>query len=159
MSSMLIQKGKKKRAVRKIGAARCEEVGVPMSDLIERNAAINALEEHRALFCDNTPESFSRLALEDKARVDEIDNAIATLVNLPSAEQMGWTPTSVRPPKEFEYVLVQLSCGYELKQYIPPRIKPKYKDGYWGESDGVDYDYFDVVAWRTLPEQYKEGGK
>ena len=82
------------------------------------------------------------------------------LSGLPAADQMGWTPTSVKPPKDFEYVLVQLSWGgYELKQYIPPRIKPKYKDGYWGESDGVDYDYFEVVAWRSLPEPYKEGEK
>lgn len=41
MSSMLIQKGKKKRAVQKIGAARCVE----MSDLIERKAALAAFEE------------------------------------------------------------------------------------------------------------------
>ena len=154
---MLIQKGKKKRAVRKIGAAQCAET----SNLIERNAAINALKETRSLYCDNTPESFSRLALEDKARVDEIDNAIATLVNLPSAEQMGWTPTSVKPPKEFERVFVQFTYGdYGMSRYIPPRFGGKKRpDGYWGYTDEVDYEYFDIVAWRPLPEQYKESEK
>ena len=70
----------------------------------------------------------------------------------------NWVPVGERPPKDFECVLIQLPWGgYELTQYIPPRIKPKYKDGYWGESDGVDYDYFEVVAWRPLPEPYREG--
>ena len=56
------------------------------SDLISRQAAIDALKEHRALFCDNTPNSFSKLPYGEKCRVDELDNAIATLVNLPSAQ-------------------------------------------------------------------------
>ena len=55
-------------------------------DCIERQAAIDALKEHRALFCDNTPETFSKLSYAEKSRVDELDMAIATLVNLPSAE-------------------------------------------------------------------------
>ena len=57
-----------------------------MSDLISRQAAIEALKEHRALFCDNTPDTFSKLSYAEKSRVDELDTAIATLVNLPSAQ-------------------------------------------------------------------------
>ena len=57
-----------------------------MSDLIERQAAIDALKEHRALFCDNTPDTFSKLSYAEKSRVDELDMAIATLINLPSAQ-------------------------------------------------------------------------
>lgn len=114
-----------------------------MSGLIERNAAINAL--------GDMPEGDDEWSVGCRNQWEWDTEA---LVNLPSAEQMGWTPTSVRPPKEFEYVLVQLSWGYELTQYIPPRINPKHKDGYWGESDSVDYDYFDVVAWMPLPEPY-----
>lgn len=73
-----------------------------------------------------------------------------------------WIPVGERPPKDFEHVLIRLPWGwgnYELTQYIPPRINPKYKDGYWGESDSVDYDYFDVVAWMPLPEPYREDKK
>lgn len=58
-----------------------------MDDLIRRQTAIDELKKGRALFCDNTPESFSRLSYGDKCRVDEIDNAIAVLVNLPPAQQ------------------------------------------------------------------------
>lgn len=57
-----------------------------MSDLISRQAAIDALKEHRALYCDNTPDTFSKLSYAEKSRVDELDTAIATLVNLPPAE-------------------------------------------------------------------------
>ena len=55
-------------------------------DLIKRQDAIDALKEHRALYCDNTPDSFSKLSYAEKSRVDELDTAIATLVNLPSAQ-------------------------------------------------------------------------
>ena len=57
-----------------------------MDDLISRQAAIDALKEHRALYCDNTPDAFSKLSHSKKSRVDELDTAIATLVNLPPAE-------------------------------------------------------------------------
>lgn len=57
-----------------------------MSDLISRQEAIDALKEHRALYCDNTPDAFSELPNTLKSRVDELDAAIATIVNLPSAE-------------------------------------------------------------------------
>lgn len=57
-----------------------------MGDLISRQAAIDALKEHRALFCDNTPDTFSKLSYGEKCRVDELDTAISTLVNLPSAQ-------------------------------------------------------------------------
>lgn len=57
-----------------------------MHNLINRQAAINELKANRLLYCDETPESFSELSYGDKCRVDEIDNAIATLLNLPSEE-------------------------------------------------------------------------
>ena len=56
-----------------------------MDDLISRQAAIERLKKHRKVFCKNHME-FTILSDKDKARVDEIDNAIATLVNLPSAQ-------------------------------------------------------------------------
>ena len=57
-----------------------------MDELISKKAAIDALKEHRALYCDNTPDAFSKLSHAEKSRVDELDTAIATLVNLPPAE-------------------------------------------------------------------------
>ena len=58
-----------------------------MQDLISRQAAIDALKGHRALFCDNTPDTFSKLSYGEKCRVDELDTAISTLVDLPPAQR------------------------------------------------------------------------
>ena len=60
-----------------------------MSDLISRQAVLDLLKEHRALYCDNTPDTFSKLSYADKSRVDELDTAIATIINLPSVENKG----------------------------------------------------------------------
>ena len=56
-----------------------------MSDLISRRDVIEKLRKHRMLFCKNRVE-YSALSKAEKARVDEIDNCIAELVNIPSAE-------------------------------------------------------------------------
>lgn len=60
--------------------------GKVCKDAVSRQAAIDALKEHRALYCDNTPDAFSKLSYAEKSRVDELDTAIATLVNLPSVQ-------------------------------------------------------------------------
>ena len=57
-----------------------------MNDLISRQVAVEALKKHRELYCDNTPDTFSKLSYAEKSRVSELDMAIATLVNSPSAE-------------------------------------------------------------------------
>ena len=68
-----------------------------------------------------------------------------------------WVPVGVRPPKDFESVYVQDRLGsHMISKYIPPRIKPKnHPDGYWGDTDYFEYDYFDMVAWHPLPKPYK----
>ena len=71
-----------------------------------------------------------------------------------------WIPTSVRPPKDFDRVYIQTKWGeHEICKYIPKKIKSEeYPDGFWGEADCPEYDYFEVVAWHELPETW-EGGK
>lgn len=93
-----------------------------MSDLISRQAAIDALKEHRALFCDNTPDTFSKLSYAEKSRVDELDMAIATLINLPSAQ-----------PERCE------DCGnFNNARLLIPQ--PERKKGKWikmSDADGI----------------------
>ena len=59
-----------------------------MNDLIDRKKVIQKLREHRRIFCPDNYHiyGFSILSKDEKARVDEIDNCIATIINLPSAE-------------------------------------------------------------------------
>ena len=93
--------------------------------LIDADTAIDELKKCRKIYCDNTPESFSLLSHSDKSRVDEIDNAIATLVNLPSVQpeqrQYGeWIP--------FEW-----SDNYSRK--IPlPKGSDSHMEEYWAEE-------------------------
>lgn len=56
-----------------------------MNDLISRQAIIEKMRNHRKLFCENHIE-YSILSKDEKARVDEIDNCIACLLNEPKAE-------------------------------------------------------------------------
>jgi hypothetical protein len=115
-----------------------------MSDLISRQAVLNALKEHRSLFCDNTPETFSKLSYAEKSRVDELDTAIATIINLPSVENKGeWIPVSERLPEEGTHILVSVSGEPDFVA----------TDDYY--SYGFDDWKDDVTAWQPLPEPYK----
>ena len=84
-----------------------------MSDTISRQAAIDALKEHRALYCDNTPDTFSKLSYAEKSRVDELDTAIATLVNLPSAQSERIRGRWIEKPHVHGVAYCSL-CDYEL---------------------------------------------
>ena len=55
-----------------------------MTVLIDRDQVVSKLQEHRRLFCpdDYYIYGFSKLSKEEKARVDEIDNCIAAIVDL-----------------------------------------------------------------------------
>ena len=127
-----------------------------MSELISKQTAIDALKEHRALYCDNTPDTFSKLSYTEKSRVDELDTAIATLVNLPSA-QPHWIPCGDRLPKKDGLYL----CWYEYYHWNKEKILPEYGIGYydsdfnfWGGevTNGKDAK---VLAWMPLPDPYK----
>lgn len=54
-------------------------------DLISRQRLLKELKHHKELFCRNRIE-FLGLSKNDKARADEIDNCIATVINMQSAQ-------------------------------------------------------------------------
>ena len=151
------------------------------NSLIKRQAAIDALKEHRALYCDNTPNSFSKLSYAEKSRVDELDTAIATLVNLPSAqpdlseysdklwrnayergkrdalEESQWIPCSDRLPEDSDYHdLWETPDGAVLWCKATGEIGV----GWYYEStknwcDLWDNGVKDVIAWMPLPDPYE----
>ena len=90
-----------------------------MDDLISRQAAIDCLKKHRTLYCNTTQDSFKRLQYPEKCRVDEIDNAIASLVNLPSIK------TEV------------LACGEGVLG-----AKPKREVGWWIS----EYGFYNIAS-------------
>ena len=94
------------------------------SDLISRQQAIDALKEHRALYCDNTPETFSKLSHVEKSRVDELDTAIATLVNLPTIQP---EPQEGRFERKRDGVLCSVChYGWEFITGVPAEVEREY---------------------------------
>lgn len=116
-------------------------------DLISRQAVLDLLKEHRALYCDNTPETFSKLSYAEKSRVDELDTAIATIINLPSVENKEeWIPVSERLPEK--NVKDYLACCED--GYVATIM---YDNGSWLINGN------NVIAWMPLPEPYKKEGE
>lgn len=93
------------------------------------------------------------------------------------ARDKQWVPVSKRLPKkgeatylctarwnsDEEYRTLEIEWGKiaDLDQAIVEEIKDGIYDGYaFGEkwSDGID-NVMDVIAWRTLPDPYKEDEK
>ena len=97
-------------SVEELSSAQPEErTETHACDCISRQAAIDALKEHRALYCDNTLNSFSKLSYAEKSRIDELDTAIATLVNLPSAQ-----PT-IEPRAKGEWIIEGTELNHRLR--------------------------------------------
>ena len=105
------------------------------NDLISRQAAIDKLKECRKIYCDNTPESFSLLGHSDKSRVDEIDNAIAILVNLPSAQPEDYTELKREFIRMASYIDVLLECSDEQKETLIGFISRLAEFMPWTERD------------------------
>lgn len=133
-----------------------------MSDLISRQAALDALGERPVIWSDNDDYTLGERNQYDMDRL-----AIETV---PSA-QPGWIPCSERLPEEDTEVLISY----------------RYKEGE-GDTDHVNiditsygttcfggreihtlkewrqpFDYFhanyEVIAWMPLPTPYREGGQ
>ena len=52
--------------------------------LIDRDELVRILNKRREFYCDNTPDSFSKLSYPDKCRVDMLDTCISDAFNVPS---------------------------------------------------------------------------
>ena len=118
-----------------------------MSDLIDRQAAINAIDK-----------------LSDEP-IGYLEAAIDALVDLPSAQpESKWIPCSERLPEldEDGYSDKVLVCfanftGCEICEY---RDCDDCHGWYVGDTDDNPEDIgIHVVAWMPLPEPYKEGNQ
>ena len=116
-----------------------------MVNLIDRQVAIDELKEHRALYCDNTPDTFSKLSYAEKCRVDELDEAIATLVNLPSAQpEPRWIPVIEPPEYSGRFI-----CYYENEEF--GGFGHCIDFGRYDEDDG--WYVSGVKYWMPLPDE------
>ena len=118
----------------------------PCEDCISRQAVKRKLQEHHDLFINayGGRVGFKSMAdAKEKARVDEITNCIAMVVNEPSVtpkEKTGWIPVSERLPEE-------------SKRYV---VATKYNDVMTDFYTGERFlQGDDVIAWMPLPEPYE----
>lgn len=121
-----------------------------IGDLIDRQAVIEKMRNRKKLFCKNKIE-FMALSKDEKARVDEIDNCIADLVNAPSAEpEPKWIPVSERLPEEKEMVLITNNKGHvRCGQYQGTFDDKNYR--WWWKHNTLE----EVIAWMPLPEPWR----
>ena len=131
-----------------------------MSDLISRQAAIEALKKYEELesnnFTDTSPISMMTVAT--------IANCIEEIVNLPSAEpERKWIPVTERLPEEETDVLVSVHFeGFKGKTVdLPPSDYVEiasHVEGVWSSlSDEykVAWKKHHVVAWMETPEPWR----
>ena len=130
-----------------------------MSDLISRQAAIDALGERPMVWVESDYELGAR---------NQYDADVLALETVPSAQpEQRWIPCSERLPEEYGEFLVTMtekakakdlgfdidetyirkmrynSNGWQLPRHIPSWINEAVKD--------------EVLAWMPLPEPYKGG--
>ena len=106
-------------------------------DLISRQRLLKELKHRKELFCRNRIE-FLGLSKNDKARVDEIDNCIAKVINVPSAQpELSNNSTKLdRDSGEFVTILDCTGCRYEFRaDYCCQYCVRRYKDRYVKRED------------------------
>lgn len=92
-----------------------------------------------------------------------INIAISIVKEAEKEHNNGWIPCSERLPEEFEATdyIEQMIYEGKVTEYIvmiqgAKKATTLYYagDGYW--YDEVSQEYYDVIAWKPLPEPYKE---
>ena len=125
-----------------------------MSDLISRQAAIDALDQ----IFDRCEEIEAHLPKGDPDRTGykmypDYMTVWKYLHQLPSAQpEKRWIPCSERLPEEGVNVLLCIKDWESQKTKIVVSLRRDYN--YW---DGLGRDIRGDIAWMPLPEAYKEG--
>ncbi len=122
--------------------ARLERTVKRMSDLISRQAAIEALFDWEMTY------DWDDHCREEDPKPAYIVSPSDVIEQLPSAQQ--WIPVTERLPEEEKAVLVTTDWGF---LYIAEYEMFSDGEGRWSET--VEGRFIDAMAWMPLPEPWK----
>ena len=124
-----------------------------MSDLISRQAVLDALKEYEVVESDN----FTKTDIITMMTIGTIANCIEAIVDLPSAEpERRWIPvTEALPEEENKSYWICTDTGYQCKCRWTNNIYGIYESNEWGWSIFDIPQYTKVVAWMPLPEPWR----
>lgn len=112
---------------------------------------IEILESYKS-FEDNRTEDLLHHGYDNtkasRKRKETLDEAIKAL----SVPERKWIPVSERLPEDSQRVNITIQNDYTV--YVTTATW----DGMRGHFYNLGRTLYDVVAWRELPEPYKEGG-
>ena len=116
-----------------------------MSDLIDRQAAIDAL---RAM------QTYKLFAGDDMLLIDQAGAQTELMMLPPAQPEPHWIPVTERLPEIGEYVLCMIRQQYRGQFHVCHYVdKDKYHDHPY--FDWWHNGFPDVVAWMPLPKPYK----
>ena len=110
-----------------------------MSELIERHAAIDAINSWRGRFSEEYNEA-----------IDDCENSIKELQTIQLEPK--WIPVSERMPSDGTWNIFTDGKNISVERYKADAIDHFFPNGRWFQLE-------DVIAWMPLPEAYKEGGE
>ena len=121
-----------------------------MSDLIDRQAAIEALEElARARY---------KWSTDARDEIKGIDVSICAIDEVPRAKPAdNWIPVSERLPESDAIVLISVRCRKYDGSIGVVVVDGSYWElaGEWYSENMGGLNDDDVLAWQPLPEPYK----
>ena len=120
-----------------------------MSDLISRQAAIDAIEREKT-YASAFRDGYAKINVFEKYNMGLTDG-IKAIKRLPSAQQ--WIPCSERLPEKDKEVLV----SYVGDVLAVMSLTDVCEVNVWEDPEGAWWDFEDVLAWMPLPEPYKGG--
>ena len=92
-----------------------------------------------------------------KGRISGLNTAKRIVNQLAEEYKGGWIPCSERLPKEQDEYLVTWIPEYFPKKRFCEIVEYSPEDGWIGKIPQAPFGKYTIIAWRPLPQPYREG--